>query len=57
MKNSKVNCFQCEHFYVTWDPKFPRGCRAFGFKTAQIPSAQVLQASGKQCLQYSKKSS
>lgn len=55
MKDKKVDCFNCEHFYVTWDRQFPRGCRAFGFKTKHLPSSEVLQASGKQCLHFTKK--
>lgn len=55
MKDRHVNCFNCMHFYVTWDPNFPRGCRAFQFKTAKIPSVQVFEASGKRCLRFKKK--
>lgn len=55
MNNKKVNCFKCEYYYVTWDPNFPRGCRAFAFKTARIPSAQVYQASGEHCLRFKKR--
>lgn len=55
MKAKRVNCFTCKHFFVTWDPKFPRGCRAFQFKTNQLPSTQVLAASGHPCLKYEKK--
>lgn len=46
-----INCLQCRHYYVTWDPRFPRGCRAYGFKTQQMPSALVLSSSGSPCLQ------
>ncbi|MEK4027665.1 MULTISPECIES: uracil-DNA glycosylase [Bacillaceae] len=51
----KVNCFQCKYFFVTWDHKSPRGCRAYGFKTRQLPSAFVLQASGHPCRQFTPK--
>nr|WP_248926537.1 uracil-DNA glycosylase [Paenibacillus hamazuiensis] len=51
----KINCFGCKHFYVTWDPSFPRGCRAFGFKTSEMPSALVLKSSGQPCMEYTKK--
>ncbi len=43
------NCFDCQHFYVTWDPNQPRGCRAFGFKSKQMPAMEVFQASGEAC--------
>ncbi|WP_225435220.1 uracil-DNA glycosylase [Bacillus aerolatus] len=48
----KVNCFQCKHFFVTWDQGNPRGCRAYGFKAKQLPSAVVLQASGHSCYKF-----
>nr|WP_090667678.1 uracil-DNA glycosylase [Paenibacillus tianmuensis] len=51
----KINCLKCKHFYVTWDPGFPRGCRAYGFKTTDMPSALVMRSSGKPCLSYEEK--
>ncbi|MCF6345486.1 MAG: uracil-DNA glycosylase [Thiomicrorhabdus sp.] len=56
MKNSPpIDCFRCHHFFVTWDSNNPRGCKAFGFKTTQLPSAVVLETSGEPCLKYSPK--
>ena len=49
MKENKINCYKCKFFYVTWDKKFPRGCRFFGFKTQKLPSITVLESSGKPC--------
>lgn len=40
---------------VTWDPDSPRGCRAYGFKTKQIPTAVVKKSSGMDCLKYEEK--
>ncbi|MFK2825668.1 uracil-DNA glycosylase [Bacillus sp. B190/17] len=51
----KTNCFRCKHFFVTWDQKSPRGCRAYGFKSKQLPSVIVLQASGSPCYKFSTK--
>ncbi len=51
----KVDCFKCRQFYVTWDQRSPRGCRAYGFKSKQLPAAVVLQASGPPCYQFSPK--
>ncbi|MDF0726680.1 uracil-DNA glycosylase [Cytobacillus sp. S13-E01] len=51
----RINCFDCKHFYVTWDRKFPKGCRAFNFKTSTMPSAAVLQSSGSHCLKFEQK--
>lgn len=51
----RINCRKCVHFYVTWDQKFPYGCRAMGFKTAVMPSVRVFQNSGTDCLQFQEK--
>jgi len=50
-----VNCFQCRHYFVTWDPDFPRGCKAYEFKTHMMPSALVLSSSGQPCLKFEPK--
>lgn len=55
MNQQKVSCFKCKHFYTTWDVQFPRGCKAYGFKTKQIPSDYVLQVSGHACMKYEEK--
>lgn len=52
---TKINCFQCQYFYVTWDKNFPRGCKAFGFKGQRIPSDVVREASGKPCSAFTPK--
>jgi len=52
---SKLNCFQCKHFYVTWDQSFPKGCRAMGFKGKEMPSVVVYRASEKECLLFAPK--
>lgn len=43
------DCTRCRHFYVTWEPDHPRGCRAYGFKTVDLPTAVVLRESGRPC--------
>ncbi|TBL78218.1 uracil-DNA glycosylase [Paenibacillus thalictri] len=52
---ARINCYRCKHFYVTWDSRFPRGCKAFGFKTGELPSAVVLKSSGQPCMNYVEK--
>ena len=39
----------CVHHYVTHDPVFRYGCRAFGFKSQQSPIRVVQVASAQQC--------
>jgi len=56
MKNSNhIDCFQCKHFYITWDQSNPKGCNAFGFKTRRMPSHVVFESSGEPCLKFSPK--
>ncbi|MCK9491667.1 MAG: uracil-DNA glycosylase [Sulfurimonas sp.] len=45
----RINCRRCKFYYVTWEKKQPHGCRAYGFKSAQIPSIVVFQSSGTEC--------
>jgi hypothetical protein len=54
-KQQRVDCMKCHHFYITWDPKFPKGCRAFGFKSHTLPSRTVLSSSGKPCMNFEPK--
>ena len=55
MEPKRVNCFQCAYFSVSWDPKYPRICKYFGFKTAEMPSVAVLRDAGKPCLAFKQK--
>nr|WP_289216171.1 uracil-DNA glycosylase [Halobacillus campisalis] len=48
----RVNCFKCKHFFSTWNPQFPRGCKAYGFKGREMPSQTVLKTTGTPCLQF-----
>ena len=48
-KQEKVNCFKCVHFVITWNNKFPRACRLFGFKSKDMPSVMVLNTTGSRC--------
>ena len=63
MNDSKVNteisalifCWQCKHYYVTWDKNFPHGCKAMGFKSKAVPAVMVRNASDRECLLFTKK--
>lgn len=52
---ANVNCIKCKHYYVTWQPKAPNGCRAYGFKSKQMPSIVVKANSGMDCNMYEEK--
>jgi len=50
-----VNCFHCVHFSITWDTKFPKACKVYGFKTAGMPSVAVSQSTGCDCMAFTPK--
>lgn len=37
------------HFFVTYDPAFPYGCREMGFKSRRHPHLEVQAATGEPC--------
>lgn len=51
----KIDCHRCTHYFVTWQPSAPHGCRGHGFKSRQIPSVVVQSSSGMPCLLYKPK--
>jgi hypothetical protein len=54
-EGQRIDCRKCDFFYITWDKKFPYGCKAMGFKTVLRPSVEVRQASGVECLRFEPK--
>lgn len=51
----KGNCRKCTYYFITWDVKFPYGCRIFGVKSKQEPSIIVYQSTGKFCENFEDK--
>jgi hypothetical protein len=45
----EIDCFSCRHFYITYDPSFPYGCRVPGFKSRLLPAKEMLATSGIEC--------
>ncbi|MEI7737379.1 MAG: hypothetical protein WCJ99_01510 [Betaproteobacteria bacterium] len=43
------NCWQCEHFAISWDVQRPYSCRLMGFKSKSLPSSEVFKADGQAC--------
>lgn len=40
----RVDCHACVHYLVTWDERFPHGCRRMGFKSSRYPGDEVRTA-------------
>jgi len=49
MESHRVNCYKCQHFYITWDLAFPNGCKGYGFKSKKLPSLLVYESSMAPC--------
>lgn len=52
---NKIDCLKCVHFAVTWNPRMPKSCKLYGFKSAGMPSAVVLKSTGSECMGFEKK--
>lgn len=50
-----INCLKCKNYIVTWDARFPRGCKIFGFKGITMPSILVYQSTGAVCQNFQEK--
>lgn len=48
----RIDCRRCKHYYVTWDKRFPHGCRSMKFKAKTLPAAAVVNSSRMHCLYY-----
>lgn len=55
LKNSRIHCLYCDHFNVTWDARFPHGCKLFGVKSKGMPSQIVAEATGAPCEHFTPK--
>ncbi len=54
-KVQRIDCRKCRHYFVTWNPNFPFGCRAMGFSSKQLPSLDVFMNSGMVCKAFEEK--
>ena len=52
MKRKVPPCIKCEHYYVTYDQRFPRGCRLFEIKSRMLPTYAVFRSTGQHCPAY-----
>ena len=52
----KPECRKCKHFFVTYEPQTPNGCKAFQIKSKALPQIIVKQANqGQECLGFQEK--
>ena len=50
-----IDCRKCRHYQITWDRRYPYGCRVMKFKSAGLPARDVIAASGTPCQFFEKK--
>ncbi|WP_047239140.1 hypothetical protein [Chromobacterium subtsugae] len=48
-------CLGCQHYFITYRPGFPYGCRAMGFASKRAPCVDVQEASGHPCIRFQPK--
>jgi len=57
MSLPRIVCHRCAHYFVTWNPRFPHGCRRMGFVSRIYPGDQVRRAMcGSDCVLFEAKS-
>lgn len=49
------NCWQCQHFGMSYVPQTPYACRLMGFQSRAMPSLEVLRADGHFCKGFAAK--
>lgn len=49
------NCWQCQHFGMSYVPQMPYACRLMGFQSRALPSLEVLRADGRFCRGFAAK--
>jgi hypothetical protein len=55
MVEKRIHCLTCKYYYITWDQKYPYGCKAMGFKSNTMPCLDTLRLSGQRCCSYENK--
>lgn len=55
MNLERIDCKKCGYFYITWEARFPNGCRLFRIKSKQIPSIVVYKSTGTRCENFVQK--
>ncbi|OFZ26544.1 MAG: hypothetical protein A2381_12495 [Bdellovibrionales bacterium RIFOXYB1_FULL_37_110] len=44
-----MNCSKCKFFYITWDSFAKYGCKAYKFKSKEMPCLSVKKISNQEC--------
>jgi len=52
---NKVNCQDCQHFFITWQAGHPYGCKSMQFQSKNVPCIDVLAQEGVPCMAFRSK--
>ena len=52
-RRNNIDCKACKHLYITYNHKYPYGCRAFRFISKKFPYLEVHSSSGMKCALFS----
>lgn len=55
MEQNKPNCYKCSYFYITYDTRFPHGCKAYGVQSKYLPSSVIIRTTGIGCISFKEK--
>jgi len=55
VEEKQPNCLKCRHYFITWDPYAPRGCKIFGFKSERLPCQIIQKETGNPCFSFEEK--
>lgn len=50
-----IHCRQCKHYYITFKPRTPMGCRIFAIESKALPCRVIKEQSGEDCKGFSLK--
>lgn len=56
-QNTIIKCLKCRHYYATFDPIAPRGCKLYKFKSAIMPYILVKNSTGSDCTSFEERPS
>ena len=48
-------CTKCAHYFITYNVRFPYGCRAMGFKSRQLPQQEIFRLTGMACQTFERR--
>lgn len=49
MEGKNPSCMKCKHYFSSFNPQSPRGCRLFNFSSNKFPSMVVKEQTGAPC--------